>query len=487
MKDNLQSVDEVSSHDDKASWRVDSTAEWEESARASEGFSFEDGFASPKGKKVATYSSVVHCFPEKRVATRLVLEQSPVWENWQPAGRIVPENLSDAPVMLSLGPQNYWVFGRYKPAQRKGFVAEDAELEGFDMPLKTTPFSNQFDAPGGLKKSRSGYHAWQSRDMVNWVHHGSVTEKFSAWVTTAEQVDGKVYFYYDYPNDQDPHLYIDEDLTDGIPGKNVGLVFADPSHGSDCAFIRDLDGKFHVIYEDWSPIDASRHSWDSPLAGHAVSADGISDFEILPPAVDYRTNPTGRMEEYRHPHWKQHPDWDTNKGVYEVHEPKQDAFGDWAAISIGGRYYLFGDYHPAHRGICIGWFTSPSLDQPFVLCGEMGKGHPDPDIAFAEGRFYLVNQTRHDYTSPGPWVEKVEARVGVDADGDGAIDTWTDWQEVKESYDYIEGFSKQVARHPATLDVSSLPAGRGFAFELRAEDTTANQSQPILDRVTLEF
>ena len=84
---------------------------------------------------------------------------------------------------------------------------------------------------------------------------------------------------------------------------SMGMAFADPSHGSDCSFIRDLDGKFHVIYEDWSPINASKHSWDSPLAGHAVSADGIGNFEIVAPAVDERTKPTGKFSEYPHPHW----------------------------------------------------------------------------------------------------------------------------------------------------------------------------------------
>jgi hypothetical protein len=49
-------------------------------------------------------------------------------------------------------------------------------------------------------------------------------------MTTAEFVDGKAYLYYDFPNDADPHLYIDEDLTDGKPGKDMGLVFKDPSH-----------------------------------------------------------------------------------------------------------------------------------------------------------------------------------------------------------------------------------------------------------------
>ncbi|MDP6358592.1 MAG: hypothetical protein QF473_25965, partial [Planctomycetota bacterium] len=274
---------------------------------------------------------------------------------------------------------------------------------------------------------------------------------------------------------------------DGLPGKNMGLAFKDPSHGSDCAFIRDLQDKFHVIYEDWSPINARRHSWDSPLAGHAVSPDGIANFKILPAAVDERTKPTGEVAEYLHPHWKQHPEWDSNVAKYDVHKPEQNAFGDWAAISIGGQYYLFGDFHPAHQPIRVGWFTSPGLDQKFTFCGEIGRGHPDPDIAFAEGRFYLVTQISRDYVSPGPWVEKVEARVGVNTNKDGQMDKWTDWQEVKERYDYIRGFSKQIKRIPASMDLSGMPAGFGFCFEFRVEDTTKNNSKPILDSVSISF
>jgi hypothetical protein len=209
----------------------------------------------------------------------------------------------------------------------------------------------------------------------------------------------------------------------------------------------------------------------------------------MPPAVDHRTKPTGEIKTYKHPHWvKEDPEhFKTNIAEYEVHEPEQDAFGDWASISIGGRYYLFGDFHPAGKPIRIGWFTSTSLDEPFTFCGEIGRGHPDPDVAFAEGQFYLINQTKNDYVSPGPWVEKVEARVGVDTDKDGKIDTWTDWQEVKEEYDYIEGFSKQVKRIPASMDLSGLPEGFGFCFEFRVEDATENDSKPIIDRVSLSF
>ena len=468
-------------------WVIDSHDEWTAAADYQVHLEIKDGLASPTDR-TATFVSKVHKLKVKQKPKSILLEQSPIWQNWNPVPNLGPANLSDAPVFLAIGPDNYWAFGRYGGKRNKNFQAEPAKLEGFDVELLTTPWPNQFDAPGGLQKGLGGYHAWQSRDMVNWVHHGPVTEKFSCWVTSAEQKDGKVYIYYDYPNDQDPHVYVDEDLTDGKPGQNMGLAVNDPSHGSDAGFIRDKEGRFHVIFEDWSPINASKRSWDSPLAGHAVSEDGIKDWKFLDPAVDNRTKDTGKVAEYRHPHWKQHPDWDTNIGKYNVHEPEQEAYGDWAAICVGTQYYLFGDYDPAGgHSMSVGWFTSDSIDKPFQWCDKIGNGHPDPDIGFAEGQFYLFTQQKTDYVSPGPWVEKVEVRVGVDTSGDGKLDTWTDWTEVKETYDYCEGLSKHVDKTPAKIDLTDMPAGHGVGFELKITDTTENKSKPMLDRVEIAF
>ena len=201
-----------------------------------------------------------------------------------------------------------------------------------------------------------------------------------------------------------------------------------------------------------------------------------------------RTKPTGVIKTYKHPHWLQHPDWKTNIGEYEVHEPEQGAHGDWASICIGGQYYLFGDYDPAgsHK-MSVGWFTSPSLDQQFTWCDNIGQGHPDPDIAFAEGKFYLATQQKTDFTSPGPWVETVSARVGVDTDNDAKIDQWSEWTEVKETYDYTPGLSKQIKKTPAQLDLSVLPEGFGFQIELKIKDSTENKSKPIIDALQLTF
>ncbi|MCF7855842.1 MAG: hypothetical protein K9N51_13665 [Candidatus Pacebacteria bacterium] len=65
------------------------------------------------------------------------------------------------------GPDDYWLFGRYERAPRKRgetvyegkpFKAGPAALEGFDIPLQTTPFPRQYDAPGGLPRlAEPGY------------------------------------------------------------------------------------------------------------------------------------------------------------------------------------------------------------------------------------------------------------------------------------------------------------------------------------------
>ena len=475
-------------------WKIEGS-DWESKLESSEGAVVEDGALKPKATE-ASILTKLQSFDEKRSAKSLTLTQSPVWQNWNPIENLGPSNLQDAPVLLTKGPDNYWMFGRFGGGKKKNgkpqpeHAPTEATLEGFDIPLKTTRFPNVFDAPGGLKPGLGGYHAWQSRDMKNWVHHGPVTEAFSKWVTSAEYVDGKTLIYYDFPNDQDPHVYVDEDLTDGEPGENMGMAVADPSHGSDAGFIRDLDGNMHVIIEDWSPISANKRSWDSPLAGHAVSPNGIDGFVFKDPAVDHRTKPTGKIATYTHPHWaKEDPDnYPTNVAEYEIHEPEQEAFGDWAAISIGGQYYLFADYDPEHGAkMSVAWFTSPDIDEPFEFCDHIGEGHPDPDVCFAEGQFYLATQQQTDWVSPGPWVETVEARVGVDTDNDGEIDEWSDWAEVKESYDYIPGFSKQVKRTPAGLDLSGLPTGYGFQVELKLADSTENKSTPMIESLSVSF
>ena len=176
---------------------------------------------------------------------------------------------------------------------------------------------------------------------------------------------------------------------------------------------------------------------------------------------------------------------------YEIHEAEQNAYGDWASICIGGQYYLFADFDPAgghgRNSMSAAWFTSGDINKPFTFCGNIGSGHPDPEILFAEGQFYLITQMQTDYVSPGPWVESVHVRVGVDTSNDGKVNQWTEWQNLSEQYGTIEGFAKQIARTPAQMDLSTLPKGYGFQFELKLEDTTENEAKPILDKVSVQF
>ena len=75
--------------------------------------------------------------------------------------------------------------------------------------------------------------------------------------------------------------------------------------------------------------------------------------------------------------------------------------------------------------------------------------------------------------------------MGVDTDQDGKADQWTDWQEAKESYDYVKGFSKQVKKTPARIDLSGLPGGFGFQAEVKISDTTENASKPLVESLQI--
>lgn len=431
-------------------WIVDEAAAWSASTLSNSNLSIADGFAEPTGDN-SRFTSVVKKFPARKKARRVTFGQSPAWQNWtQSETQIGAAEAGDAPILLSIGDKDYYHLGKY---------------------------------------TDDGYHAWHSTNMVDWVHHGQITTLEHRWVTTAEYKDGRFYIFLDYPNDHTPHLYIDDDLKDGTLGSFQGMVFNDPSHGSDSSVIRDnADGLFHIISEDWTPIEASTHAWDSPINTHASSAtatNGFTPHEHVPP-IDMRTVPTGTYASYNHPHVA-----DThisNPCFYEIHEPDQEAFGDWTSIKVGKQYYMFSDFDNADGStMSCALFTSDSIYEQYervndIKCG----GHPDPTIGFAEGKFYLITQ-KNDFTSPGPWVEGVEARAGVDTDGDGSVDQWTAWQTIREQYDHTPGYARVVTTTPAQIDLSELPAGYGFQFEFRVDDTVVSGVSPIMDSVVLDF
>ena len=430
-------------------WTIDDQATWVASEKNSSNMTLTDGFVEPTDTS-SQFRSTAKTFPVKRKARSITFEQSPVWDNWTDVANVGPSGAGDAPILLSVANDDYYFLGR---------------------------------------GSTGGYHAWHSTDMTNWTDHGAITTAAHRWVTTAEYKDGDFYIYLDSPNDHTPHLYIDSDLKDGVIGNFMGMVFNDPTNGSDCSVFRDnADDRFHIIHEDWSPINASTHAWDSPLAGHTSSADGITGFEPAAhvPPVDQRSTPTGTFGTYNHPHVA--GSHISNPVTYEIHAGAQNAFGDWTTIKIGSQYYLFGDFDPdPNTGIKAARFTGDSIYGEFDLVGEMGSGHPDPTVGFAEGQFYLIRQQSTDHVSPGPWVDGVEARAGVDTDGNGTIDQWTTWQAINETYSHTPGYARVVTTTPAQLDLSSLPGGYGFEFEFRVDNDVVPAVSPIMDRVNMVF
>ena len=430
------------------SWTIDTAEQWQRAAADTQAMTLEAGQAKPTADQ-AHFQSRLRRFADKRKLNRITFTQTASWPQWQPVDGIAPKNTRNAPVFLPVKENEYWYF-----AERGG-----------------------------------RYHAFHTSDMKNWTHHGEVAP--SKWVTTAEYADGKVYIYYDKPNDQDPHLVVHEDLTDNNQRSNKGEVFADPSHGSDAGILRSSDGIFHLIYEDWTPIDARRHSWDSPLAGHADSEDGVHGFEPHEQTapIDERTVPQPDFGRYDHS--------SRDHGLfYHKHKPEQDAYGDFTLVQIGQRYYIFCDYDPHNGPMGIGYWSSDDINGRFDWQGTIDRGfHPDPTIGFANGRFYLlVQRNDQDYVSQGPWVETVRVRAGVDTDGDDKVDQWTDWQTVRETYHRKEGFARVVETDPAAIDLSNLPAARGVRFEFKVNapdqsDDGAGEAnpKPTMDQVRIEF
>ena len=74
-----------------------------------------------------------------------------------------------------------------------------------------------------------------------------------------------------------------------------------------------------------------------------------------------------------------------------------------------------------------------------------------------------------------------------DTSNNGEIDQWTKWSEMKESYEYIDGFSKQIKKIPAKINLTGLPEANGFQVEVKLSDITSNSSKPLIESMDLSF
>ncbi|MDG2180337.1 MAG: hypothetical protein P8L78_01485, partial [Mariniblastus sp.] len=77
-------------------WTIDSAADWKQNIQSAEGAVVADGSVSPKAKK-ALITTKIHTSDVKRSAKSLVVNQSAIWQNWNPIENLGPLNLADAP------------------------------------------------------------------------------------------------------------------------------------------------------------------------------------------------------------------------------------------------------------------------------------------------------------------------------------------------------------------------------------------------------
>ena len=173
-----------------ADWTIDGADDWTRNIKSAEGAIVLDGSVSPK-EKTAMVVTRLDASDAQRSAKSLTVTQSPIWQNWNPIENLGPVNLGDAPVLLTVGPDNYWMFGRYGSGQptasararsratRAGLQAGSRNARRVRHPTADHPIPESVQRAGWAEAGKGGYHAWQSRDMKNWVHHGPVTEGFS--------------------------------------------------------------------------------------------------------------------------------------------------------------------------------------------------------------------------------------------------------------------------------------------------------------------
>ena len=103
-------------HAEETEWKLDSEKNWKQNLESSKGAAYEGGGFAPREVK-ASLLTKLQSFDKKRSAVSLTVSQSPVWQNWSPIENLGPINLNDAPVLLTMGPDNYWMFGRYGSGQ----------------------------------------------------------------------------------------------------------------------------------------------------------------------------------------------------------------------------------------------------------------------------------------------------------------------------------------------------------------------------------
>ena len=135
-------------------WQIDTAEEWKTAQQEIKGLTVDDNLLSLVDQQ-GVYHSKLQRFEQKRSAQSMTLTASTKWENWEATKKkITPPTLGDAPIFLVKGPNDYWIMGRNRNKKPKGFEAKEANLEGFDVPLKPLPIPTFSMPPAPLKETK---------------------------------------------------------------------------------------------------------------------------------------------------------------------------------------------------------------------------------------------------------------------------------------------------------------------------------------------
>ncbi|MHC5068285.1 MAG: hypothetical protein ACYTF0_06815, partial [Planctomycetota bacterium] len=90
------------------SWTIDSAEEWQATVASTTGMTLADGYATAQ-QATASLSTIIATSAEPRRLSKVVVEQSQVWDNWETIPDVTPAGLRNAYVFLPVKPGDYYL------------------------------------------------------------------------------------------------------------------------------------------------------------------------------------------------------------------------------------------------------------------------------------------------------------------------------------------------------------------------------------------
>ena len=184
-------------------------------------FSKRDRFR--RKRKTATVRTKLGKFDAKRSATTLTITQSPIWQNWIPIENLGPSNLRDAPVLADDGDRTTTGCSAATAAEnRAGRKARRRPPQPAVRAPRLPPWmASTCPAPDDsvsepvqcsrrtqARQGRIPRLAEPRHDQLGAPRSGDRRDSRNG-SPARSMIDGVAHIYYDFPNDQDPHVYVD--------------------------------------------------------------------------------------------------------------------------------------------------------------------------------------------------------------------------------------------------------------------------------------